>query len=494
MVVGTTTHTRSSGAGLHPPPPVSTGAPTSGWRALDHRQRCVLACTLSANALVFFDQTSVTVALPAIGRDLGAEADLLPWVITSYLLALAVFMIIAGRIADHYGRRDTFLAGLVLFGVGSALCAAAPTLELLIAARFVQGMGGAVVAPLALSNTTRAVSDAQRGWAVGVFAAGGATFLVLGPLLAGALLAVAGWRWLFLVNLPVVAFAVIMCWRAVTPSRESDPQPLRWHPVGLLLVGLGAFVLGCVELGTASTGLVAPALLLGGLAVLAVFVRVELRAAAPLIQLRLLRDPMLATSLTALFAIQFAVFAVTVPLALYLQHGLGLGPVAAGLVLALAGLGTPLLSVLIGRTSDRTGPRPLTLPGLGLATVALLAVALLAPLGGVGVLLPGLLVFAVTRPLVFTPASTGPFLTLGGERRAFAASLGTEARQLGAVLGVALAGTALVAVHGTALVEGDAALVEGFQAAVLVAAVVCAGATVVVRWRMPAGRGTAAAR
>ena len=231
--------------------------------------------------------------------------------------------------------------------------------------------------------------------------------------------------------------------------------------------------------------LVAPALLLGGLAVLAVFVRVELRAAAPLIQLRLLRDPMLATSLTALFAIQFAVFAVTVPLALYLQHGLGLGPVAAGLVLALAGLGTPLLSVLIGRTTDRTGPRALTLPGLALATVALLAVALLAPLGGVGVLLPGLLVFAVTRPLVFTPASTGPFLTLGGERRAFAASLGTEARQLGAVLGVALAGTAMVAVHGTALVEGDAALVEGFQAAVLVAAVACAGATVVVRWRMP---------
>jgi MFS family permease len=298
-----------------------------------------------------------------------------------------------------YGRRETFLAGLVLFGVGSALCAAAPGLELLLAARFVQGMGGAVVAPLALGNTTRAVSDAQRGWAVGVFASGGTTLLVLGPLLAGALLAVASWRWLFLVNLPVVAFAVVVGWRTITPSREAVPKPLRWHAVGLLLIGLTAFVVGCVELGTAP-GAVAAALLVGGFAFLALFVRHELRTPAPLIDLRLLRDRMLATSLTALFAIEFAVFGVTVPLALYLQHGLGLGPVAAGMVLALAGLGTPLLSVWIGRITDRTGPRRPALPGLALATVGLLAVALLAPLGSVAILLPGLLVFAVTRPMV----------------------------------------------------------------------------------------------
>jgi EmrB/QacA subfamily drug resistance transporter len=467
---------------------VSTGASTSGWRSLDRRQRGVLACTVTANALVFFDQTAVTVALPAIGRDFGAGTDLLPWVITSYLLALAIFMIIAGRVADHYGRKKTFLAGLVLFGVGSALCAAAPTMELLLAARFVQGMGGAVVAPLALGNTTRAVSDAQRGWAVGVFASGGTTFLVLGPLLAGMLLAVASWRSLFLVNLPVVAFAVVVGWRTVTPSREAVPKPLRWNAVGLLLAGLTAFVVGCVELGT-SPGPVPAALLVGGLALLALFVRHEMHAPAPLIELRLLGDRMLASSLAALFAIQFAVFGVTVPLALYLQHGLGLGPLAAGVVLALAGLGSPLLSVWIGRITDRTGPRRLALPGLALATLALLAVALPAPLGSVAVLLPGLLAFAVARPMVFTPANAGPFIALGSERRAFAASLATEARQLGAVLGVALTGMAMAAVHGTELVEGDAGLVDGFQAAVLVAAAVCAVATVAVWRRMPAGRG-----
>lgn len=414
-----------------------TGAPTSGWRSLDSRQRGVLACTLTANGLVFFDQTAVTVALPAIGRDLGADAGLLPWVITSYLAALALFMVVAGRLADRLGRKRTFLGGLALFALGSMLCAAAPTVELLIAARFVQGTGGAFVQPLALSNTTRAVGDASRGWAIGALATGGTSLLVLGPLLAGLVLEVASWRWLFVLVVPVTAVALVTGWRSITPSRGEAPGPS------------------------------------GGSA----------RSLA--------RRPMLVASLTALFAVQFAVFAVTVPLTLYLQHGLALGAVAAGLVIALAGLGTPLLSMTTGRMADRLGPRALVLPGLLLAAVALLALALLAPLDGVAVLVPGLLGFALARPVVFTPAGAGPFLALSAEHRAFAAGLATEARQLGALLGVAVAGAVFAAVNGAELTEGDATLVDGFAAAVLVAAAVCAAGAVVVGRRMPATSGPA---
>jgi MFS family permease len=222
----------------------------------------VFACTLSANAVVFFDQTAVTVALPAIGRDLGGDAAELPWVITSYLAALAAFMVVAGRVADRFERKRTFLAGLVVFALGSVLCAVAPTLELLIAARFLQGVGGAVVAPLALGNTTRAVADAQRGWAIGVFAAGGTSLLVFGPLLAGVLLEVASWRWIFLVTLPVLGFAVVTGRRTISTSRGTPPP---------------------------SSGN-------------SLLTRV--------------REPMLTTSLVVLFAIQFAVFGVTVPLTL----------------------------------------------------------------------------------------------------------------------------------------------------------------------------------
>jgi MFS family permease len=405
----------------HPVP-----APPAGWRGLDRRQREVLVATIAANAVVFFDQTAVTVALPAIGRDLGGDAVVLPWVITSYLAALAIFMVVAGRIADRFGRRRTFLAGLALFAAGCMLCASAPSIELLVAARFVQGVGGAIVAPLALSNTTRAVGDAERGWAIGMFAAGGTTLLVFGPLLAGLLLEVASWRWVFLVTLPVLAAAWVLARRAITPSRGAADAP-----------------------GAARGAL---------------------------------RDPLLIASLAALFAIQFAVFAATIPLTLYLQHGLRQSAVVAGVLIALAGIGTPLLSVAAGRVADRRGPRTLVVGGLVLATAGLALVAALAPLGGVVVLVPGLVAFALARPAVFTPAGTGPFLALGDGQRAFAASLGTEARQCGAVLGAGVAGAVFAAVNGSALVDGDVTQVAGFAAATLVAAAVCATAAVLA-WR-----------
>lgn len=351
--------------------------------------------------------------------------------ITSYLAALALFMVFAGRVADRVGRRRSFLAGLVLFAVGSAVCAAAPGLAWLVAARFLQGVGGAVVIPLSLGNTTRAVSDAQRGWAIGVLATGGTSLLVIGPLVAGLLLEVASWRWIFLVTLPVLAVSLILGWRSITASHGA-PAPNSGNRVFALV-----------------------------------------------------RDPMLGTSLAALFAIQFAVFAMTVPLTLYLQHGLAEPVVTAGMVIALGGLGTPMLSIATGRRADRWGPRALALPGLALAAVALVTLALLAPLGGVAVLVPGLLGFALARPVVFTPAGTGPFIALGAGQRASAAALGTEARQLGAVLGVAAAGTVFAAVNGLALVDGDATQVHGFETAVMIAAGVCAGAAAIVWWRMP---------
>jgi DHA2 family methylenomycin A resistance protein-like MFS transporter len=452
----------------------------TGWRSLDRRRRGVLACTLSANALVFFDQTAVTVALPSIGRAFGTRADALQWTVTAYLLALAVVMLAAGRLADRVGPRRVFLGGLALFGVGSALCAVAPTFGVLLAARVVQGVGGAVVQPLALTLTTRAVGDARRAWAVGVLAAGGTSLLAMGPLLAGALV-LAGWRWLFLVNLPVVAAALVLGARLLTPSPPTASRPIAWHGVGLLLVGLTALVVGFV--GIVALGAGALALSAAGVLVLALFARHQRACRNPLVDVGLLRDRLVAGALAALFAIQFAVLGVTVSLTLYLQHGLRLDALQAGLVIAVAGLGTPLLSPLAGRLADRHGPRALVVPGLLLSTLSLLALALCAPLGGVAFLVPGLLGFTLARPMVFTPAGAAPLAALGAEHRGFAAALATEARQLGAVLGVALTTSALVTAHGPVLGEGDPGLSGGFAVAVLVTAAAC-GAATVLAWRL----------
>lgn len=461
-----------------------------GWRGMDPRQRRVLGSTLSANALVFFEQTAVILALPAIRREFGASASGLQWVVTAYLLALAVFMLVAGRVADHVGRRRTFLAGLVIFAAGSMLCAVAPGLPWLIAFRFLQGIGGAIVQPLALEVTTRAVRADKRSWAIGALAAGGTSFLVFGPLIAGVLLA-ASWRWIFIAALPVVALSLMLGYHAIAPSRDETRRPISWQSIALLLIGLGACVFGLVSGEQLGIGTVIP--ILGGLCLLVIFVRRQLRMPDPLIDVGLLNHPMLATCLAAIFAIQFAVLGVMFYLALYVQHRLGLTGVAAGAVLAVAGIGTPSLSVPFGRVADRKGPRWLVLPGLVLAAVALVALGLLAPSGGTLILLPALIMFAVARPAVFTPAGIGPFLAVSGQQRAFVASLVTESRQLGAVLGVAFTTAVGIAVHGASLTEHDPALGRGFRAAALAAAIVCAiAAGVTWRW-MPAQRHEAGA-
>lgn len=451
-------------------------------RRLDARQRGALASTLSANMLVFYDATAVVVALPHIGATFPSGADDLQWVITSYLLALAVFMVLAGRVADRWGSRRAFLGGLTVFGLASAACAAAPTLWLLLAARFVQGLGGAVMVPLALSITTGAVTPQRRGWAIGLLSTAGTSLLVLGPVAGGALVAV-DWRLLFLANLPVVAFSAVAAIRYIDGSRTALPHPTDWRMVALLLFGLTGLVVGLVEI--ADLGPLAVAPLAAGLLALGVFVRKERHLPRPLLDFALLRDPMLGPSLAALFAIQFAVFGITLSLSLYLQHGLGLDAVRSGLVIAAAGVGTPLLSVVTGRLADRHGPRALVLPGLVLAAAGLAAAGSLAWYGSVVALLPGLLVFALARPMVFTPAGVGAFLSHAGTQRALAASLATESRQLGAVFGVAVSTTAFTVVHGSVLTGQDSGLAGGFAAAMLTASAACAAAAVAVWWWMP---------
>jgi EmrB/QacA subfamily drug resistance transporter len=445
---------------------------------------------LACNALVFLDQTAIVVALPSIAGDLDGTTQDVRWTITAYLLPLAVLMVPAGRIADHVGRRRALLAGMALFAAGSAACALAPSMDALIAFRALQGAGGAVLQPLVLGNTTRVMPEERRGWAIGLLATGGTAFLVVGPLIAAAVLAVGSWRWLFALNLPVLAAAAVLAWRRVTPSREAHPRPLEPLGIALLLLGLGAVVVGVTQI--ASWGAPSALVIAAGLAVLTGFVLREARVPQPLIQVGLLRDRLLATSLVALFAIQFVVLGSSVHLVLFAERGLEVSTLEAGLLVALAGVFTPLLSIRAGRIADRRGPRGLVLAGLALATAGLAWMALSAGRLSALALIPGLLVFSLGRPAVFTPASVGPFATLTGERRAFAASLVTESRQLGAVMGVAVIG-AVFAAAGEAAPGADPEVVaRGFRAGMLVAAGVTAAALAVIAAAMPRRDGSRA--
>jgi predicted MFS family arabinose efflux permease len=251
----------------------------------------------------------------------------------------------------------------------------------------------------------------------------------------------------------------------------------------LLLAGLLGTVLGLTQISNWRAAALIP--LAAGVTLLGVFAYTQSRSPWPLIRLPLLRNRLLATSLIALFVIQFAVLGTSVYLVLFLHHGLGSTVITAGLVLALTGMFTPLLSAGTGALADRLGARTLVLPGLVLACAGLAWTGVAAQKLSLVWLIPGLLVFGFSRPAIFTPASVGPFTAVPSEHRALAASLVTEARQLGAVLGVAAMGLAYTVAGSTRLDTDVHVLADGFEAAMLTASAVVAVAVVVIATRMP---------
>ncbi|UUY02921.1 MFS transporter [Svornostia abyssi] len=294
---------------------------------LTAQQRWVLVAGGLAVGLAFLDETAVVTALRAMQADFGATSTETQWVMGAYLLALASFIAVAGRLADLHGRRRLFLVGVGLFGAGSLAAAAAPSEEALIAARAVQGAGAALLVPLGMANATAALPEERRGWAVGIVSTGATVFLALGPLIGGGLTELVGWRWIFLVNLPAVAAIAWITLRWMPETRGAEREPIDVPGLVLLVAGLVTLVLALLNMaGWGPTAPVTLALLTAGVGLLAAFVVVERRVPSPLVDLDLLRIPAVTGSLCALFAIQFSILGLTVYVTLYLQHVLGYSP------------------------------------------------------------------------------------------------------------------------------------------------------------------------
>ncbi|HEV7773512.1 MAG TPA: MFS transporter [Conexibacter sp.] len=415
---------------------------------LTSRQRLIIVAASLAVGLAFLDETAVVTALRAIQADFGATSAEVQWVVGAYLLALATLMAAAGRLADIYGRRRLFVLGAWLFGAGSLACAAAPGIDALIAARVVQGCGAALLMPLGMANATAALPEERRGWTVGVVSTGATVFLALGPLVGGALVEFADWRWIFLINLPPLAAILAIALRWFPESRAPVRGPLDVLGFLLLLGGLVALTLPLLNMqewgprSAATIGLLAASLML-----LVAFVLVERRRAHPLIRIELLRDPAVAGLLLALFAIQFTILGLTVYLTFYLQHVLGYGPALAGLLALPTVAAAPFLATPTGRLTDRRGERWPTALAMALAAAALLAIALLARHEEVLLLMPAFLAFGIARPVATVAGTTGAVGAIPRADRGLASALVTQARQLGAVMGVAVLGLVLTSVE-----------------------------------------------
>ncbi|WAL63852.1 MFS transporter [Amycolatopsis cynarae] len=447
---------------------------------LGRRRFLVLAICCASMVVVVMDISIVNVALPAIRRDFGAPVSGLQWTVDAYTLVMSAFLVLAGSTADRVGRRRVFQTGLAVFGLGSLLCGLAPGLGWLIAARALQAVGGTMLNPVAMAIVATTFPEpAERARAIGVFGSVTGLSLALGPIVGGALVDGFGWHTVFLVNVPIVAAALVATARFVPESRAARAR--RFDPVGQLLVVLvlGGAVAAIIE--SERLGWTSPVILgLFAIAVLGVLgiLRYEPRRADPLLELRLFRSvPFSAAIVMALCALcAFGAFLFVTTQ--YLQDVRGLPALATGLCLLPVGLLVVLLSPRTGRLVGTSGPRlPLAVSGSALL-VGGAASLWLTPATPLPVVLAIFVPFGVFMGTVNPPITATAVSGMPRSMAGVAASLASTGRQIGTTLGVAIAGTIGGFRDGTALTasgDGVGWLLLGLGAALLVLGLVSTG-------------------
>jgi EmrB/QacA subfamily drug resistance transporter len=437
-------------------------------------QRWTLAVVCVATAMLMLDIAVVNTALSDIADDLHTGLHGLQWVVDAYTLALASVVLTAGAMADRFGRRRFFTYGLLLFTGASLLCAAAGDIAFLNAARAVQGIGGAILFAVARALLANAFPDAkQRAGALAAYGATiGAAFAV-GPLVGGALTSGLGWRWIFLVNLPLGLLCLVITRRFVTESKDAHAR--RVDVPGLLTLTGGLFLLILALLRGNEDGWGSAAILaeLGGAGVLlAAFVAIEARVAEPMLPLGLFRNGRFTGAQVGAFAISASFFAVFFYTTLYLQQVLGLSAIEAGLVYLP---GTAIMFFVAGATSalgERVSGRVMVSVGLALVAIGM-ALLTLAEVGSSWTIaLPGSIVALIGTGL-FNPSISAFALGSVPERQSgLAAGVNDTFRQAGIAVGVAALGALIPT---SAAFGGDhTAYVSGMHDALWAGAALCA--------------------
>ncbi|MCX5208706.1 MFS transporter [Kitasatospora sp. NBC_00240] len=414
--------------------------------------RWVLA-GLSLSVLLPSLGTSIAnVGLPTMAHAFGAPFQAVQWIVLAYLLAITTLIVSVGRLGDLTGRRRLLLAGIALFTAASVLCGLAPALWLLIAARAAQGVGAAVMMALTMAFVGETVPKERTGSAMGLLGTMSAIGTALGPSLGGVLISGLGWRAIFLVNAPLGILALLLTRRHLPADR---PRPTtgraRFDHLGtvLLALTLGAYALA-MTLGRGSLGALTVALLLAAALGAGLFLRVEARAASPLIRPAMFRDPGLSSSLAMSALVSTVMMATLVVGPFYLSRGLGLGEAPVGLVLSVGPLVAALTGVPAGRVADRFGPARMTALGLAAVAAGCLALALLpARLGVAGYLAP-IVVVTVGYAVFQTANNTAVMADVGPDRRGVVSGMLNLSRNLGLVTGASVLGAVFSLASATA--------------------------------------------
>ena len=391
--------------------------------------------------MLLLDITVVNVALPDIQRALQSSFSDLQWVVDAYALTLAALLLTAGSLADMYGRRRLYLAGLVVFTGASVLCGLAASTLMLQLSRALQGAGGAVMFAVSLALLADAFRGRDRGIAFGAWGAVTGLAVAIGPLLGGVLTSGLSWRWIFFVNAPIGIAALIISVMKVAESRAPQASRPDWVGFALFTAALSSLVYGLIESNQRSftDGLVLGCFAAAAL-LLAAFVMVERRSAHPMFDLSLFRLPAFSGGSVAAFGLSASIFAMILYLVLYLQDILGYSPLAAGVRLMVLSGGILAASTLAGRLTSHVPARLLIGPGLIIIGGGLLLMRGLDAASAWTHLIPGLIVAGVGVGMVNPPLASTAVGVVPPQRAGMASGINSTFRQVGIATGIALLG------------------------------------------------------
>jgi EmrB/QacA subfamily drug resistance transporter len=461
----------------------SSTAPTSApsrWLAL--------AVLCGAMLMIILDGTITSVALPVLQAELGFTTAGLAWTVNAYLVPLGGLLLLAGRLGDLYGRRRMLLSGLTLFVLASLACGLAIDAAMLIAARFVQGVGAAMASAVVLGMVVALFPETgERARAMGVYAFVGAAGASIGTLLGGVLTDTVGWRWIFLVNVPIGVAAVLLALRYVAADGPAD-RSARPDVLGGLLVTAG-LVLTVFTIVDTSPLVVRLAMAAAAVALLAGFVARQRRAAEPLVRLRIFRSRAVSGGNTAQLLMVAGMLGFQFVAALYLQRALGYAPAQTGFALLPITLTIALVSLtLAGRLIARSGSRRVLLVGEVLLVAGLLLLA--RPATGAYVLdvLPSMLVLGLGAGLALPAVTTVMMSDATPEDAGLASGLANTSQQVGGALGTAVLAALAAAATDAATAAGAPladALSSGYRLAFVASAVAVAAAAAVTATLVP---------
>ena len=400
--------------------------------------------------MILLDTTIVNVAIPAMSAGLNTTLDQILWVLNAYILVYAVLLITAGRLGDLYGQRNLFAIGLFVFTLASALCGFSQNANELIAARVLQGVGGAILTPQTLSIITTLFPPERRGAAFGIWGGVAGLATITGPTVGGALVTYIDWRWIFFVNVPIGIAALIATFAIIPDIRPGRRHG--WDIMGVVLAtaGLFAVVFGLIEgqrfnwgeIG--SYGITIPEVIIGGVVLLVVFVFWERYQAEPLMPLSLFRDRNFAVANWIAAAISFGMLSLFLPIVIYLQSVRGFTALIAGLTFAPMSLTSMLVAPFAGRFADKVGGKYILLTGITLFTIGFGLVAIVAGPDSTFITFLGPAIIAgAGMGMTFAPMTTIAMRNITPQMSGAASGILNTTRQLGAAIGSAVVGALL---------------------------------------------------